>query len=176
MEEGIGLVADADSHSTAADAEASFERFVLSHHAKLYGALCLVTGDRYEAEDVAQEAFVRILERWEHVRGVDDPTGYLFRTAMNVFRGRYRRAAVALRHAVSLMPRDADFEAIEARETVVAAMARLPVEQRAALVVTALLGYSSEDAAYILGTKPSTLRARATRARAALRQMIGEEP
>jgi len=53
-------------------------------------------------------------------------------------------------------------------------MATLPTDQRAALVVTSLLGYPSEEAARILGIKPSTVRARATRARAALREAIGD--
>ena len=46
----------------------SFETFVLENHTRLYGALCLLTKDRYEAEEIAQEAFVRILERWDRVR------------------------------------------------------------------------------------------------------------
>ena len=174
MDEGVSLAPDAATAASSADALEGFEGFVSSNHARLYGALCLLTRDRYEAEDIAQEAFVRILERWEDVRGVADPTGYLFRTAMNVFRKRYRRAALAVRRAVLVARRDEGFDAIEDREIVVAAMARLPVDQRAALVVTSLLGYSSEEAAEILGTKPSTVRARATRGRAALRDAIGE--
>jgi DNA-directed RNA polymerase specialized sigma24 family protein len=34
-----------------------------------------VTGDRYEAEEVAQEAFLRVFERWDRVGALDDPTG-----------------------------------------------------------------------------------------------------
>jgi RNA polymerase sigma-70 factor (ECF subfamily) len=153
----------------------SFEAFVTSSHPRLYGALCLLTRDRFEAEEIAQEAFVRIFERWERVRAVEDPTGYLFRTAMNVFRKRYRRATLAVRRAAFLARRDDDFEQIEDRDVVVRAVAALPADQRAALVVTSLLGYPSEEAARILGIKPSTVRARATRARAALREAIGEE-
>lgn len=153
----------------------TFEEFVTSNHPRLYGALCLLTRDRLEAEEIAQEAFVRILEHWDRVRSVEDPTGYLFRTAMNVFRKRYRRALLAVRRATLLAPRDDEFERIEDRDVVVRAVAALPTDQRAAIVVTSLLGYPSEEAARILGIKPSTVRARATRARAALRDAIGEE-
>jgi RNA polymerase sigma-70 factor (ECF subfamily) len=153
----------------------SFESFVEQNHARLFGALCLLTEDRHEAEEIAQEAFVRILERWDRVRLVEDPTGYLFRTAMNVFRKRYRRALLALRRAVQLAPKDDAFERIEARDMVVRAVATLPTDQRAALIVTSLLGYSSDEAGRILGIRSSTVRARATRARAALRLAIGEE-
>jgi len=153
----------------------SFESFVDTNHARLHGALCLLTGDRYEAEEIAQESFVRILERWDRVSRMDDPAGYLFRTAMNLFRRRYRRALQALRRVILVDPRDDGFEQIEARDVVVRAVGTLPPDQRAALIVTTLLGYSSEEAGKILGIRPSTVRARATRARSALREAIGEE-
>ncbi|MGH2629802.1 MAG: RNA polymerase sigma factor [Actinomycetota bacterium] len=82
----------------------SFEVFLASEHARLLGALCLVTGDRSEAEEIMQDAFLRLWERWDHVAEVDDPSPYLFRTAMNVFRNRYRRAALALRKTISVAP------------------------------------------------------------------------
>ena len=153
---------------------ASFDDFVLENNERLYGALCLMTRDRYEAEEIAQEAFVRILERWDRVRVMEDPTGYLFRTAMNLVRRSHRRAGLAIRRAVNVTPTD-NFEEIEARDVVIRAISRLPADQRAALIVTSLLGYSSDEAATVLGIRSSTVRARATRARAALRDAIGED-
>jgi RNA polymerase sigma factor (sigma-70 family) len=173
MEELVGLVRE-DEQAQPTTVE-SFEAFVLENHARLYGALCLLTKDRYEAEEIAQEAFVRILERWDRVRTLEDPTGYLFRTAMNVFRKRLRRALVVVRRAARLAPSDDFVERVEANDLVVRAIAKLPTDQRAALIVTSLLGYSSDEAAVILGARPSTVRARATRARATLRETIGEE-
>ena len=157
------------------EAVESFEEFVETNHARLYGALCLLTRDRYEAEDIAQEAFVRILERWDRVRSIEEPAGYLFKTAMNVLRKRRRRALVAMRRITHLARRDEGFEQIEDRDVVVRAIATLPSDQRAAVIVTSLLGYPSEEAARILGIEPSNVRTRATRARAALRAAIGEE-
>jgi len=56
-----------------------------------------------------QEAFLRLWERWDRVSRVEDPTAYLFRTEMNVFRNRYRRAWLAVRqlagaHQLPQMP------------------------------------------------------------------------
>src|SRR6266550_3421480 len=45
-----------------------------------------------------------LFERWERVRDMDDPTGYLYRTAINAFRKRTRRAALAVRRAIRLAP------------------------------------------------------------------------
>jgi hypothetical protein len=68
-----------------------FEAFVEAQHTRLFRALYLVTGNRQEAEEIIQDAFVAVWERWDRVPLMDDPTGYLFRTAMNVFRKRSRR-------------------------------------------------------------------------------------
>ena len=43
--------------------------------------MMLLTGDPFEAEELAHEAITRVLERWERVRAMGSPTGYLFRTA-----------------------------------------------------------------------------------------------
>src|SRR4051812_32446251 len=77
--------------------EQSFEAFFEEERADLFSALWLVTRNRQEAEEIMQDAFLKLWERWDRVRRLDDPTGYLYRTAMNGFRNRARRAAVALR-------------------------------------------------------------------------------
>ena len=83
-----------------AESALSFEEFYEANFARIFTALCLVTGNRHEAEEIAQDAFLRVFERWERVRAFDDPTGYLFRVSMNVFRNRYRRASLAVRRVL----------------------------------------------------------------------------
>jgi DNA-directed RNA polymerase specialized sigma24 family protein len=56
---------------------AQFEDLFEAEQHRLYGALCLITHDPHEAEEIGQEAFVRVLERWDRVGGMIDPTGYL---------------------------------------------------------------------------------------------------
>ena len=77
-----------------------FESFYEAERDGLFGALVLITGDRHEAEEITQDAFVAIWERWDRVAGMESPTGYLYRTAMNGFRKRRRRAALAVRRAL----------------------------------------------------------------------------
>ena len=57
-----------------------------------------------------QDAFLTVWERWDRVGGMDDPVGYLYRTAMNLFRKRYRRAMLSVRRTVGLahLPRRTD--------------------------------------------------------------------
>jgi RNA polymerase sigma-70 factor, ECF subfamily len=175
MNEPLRVVVEAEPPAAALAETASFEVFVTASQTRLFGSLCLMTGSRHEAEEIAQEAYVRMLERWDQVQGLDDPTGYLFVTALNVFRKRMRRAGIALRRSIGMAPSQDAFGAVEDRAVVLGALAKLPLDQRAALVVTALLGYSSEEAGQMLGIQPSTVRARATRGRTALRELIGEE-
>jgi RNA polymerase sigma factor (sigma-70 family) len=116
-----------------------------------------------------QDAFLKLWERWDRIHTIDDPVGYLFRVAMNGFRMRARRAKMAARRLVLLEPARDPYDDIELRDDV-RRMLGLPHRQRAALVLTEIFGYSSEQAAQILGIRPTTVRVLASQGRAALRE------
>jgi RNA polymerase sigma factor (sigma-70 family) len=157
-----------------AEGPPSFEEFFHDHHARLFAALCLTTGSRDEAEEIMQDAFLNLWERWDRVSTMADPVGFLFSTAMNVFRKRYRRTRLALRHVLPLPERDDAFATVNDRDALVRAMRDLTPYQRAAVVLTSILDYSSEEAGRILGVKDSTVRVLAGKARAAIRPKVGE--
>lgn len=150
-----------------------FAAFFDGHHASLFGALYLLTRNRYEAEEIMQDAFLKVFERWERVASLDDPVGYLYRTAMNLFRKRWRRASMAMRRTVGLISRDDEIAQIELRVDVVRAVASLSPRQRTAIVLIDLLDLSSEEAGRILGISPGTVRMHASRGRAALAALLG---
>jgi RNA polymerase sigma-70 factor (ECF subfamily) len=133
-----------------------------------------MTGSRDEADDIAQVAFVRMLERWDRVAEMEDPSGYLYRVAINVLRSRYRAARRAARAFVAIDRPDDVFAAIDARDTVIGALRDLSRQQRTAVVLTAILGYSSEEVGRMLGMSPGTVRTHAARARSAMRDKVGE--
>jgi RNA polymerase sigma-70 factor (ECF subfamily) len=155
------------------EAPRRFEDFFASEHARLFGALCFVTGDRHEAEEIMQDAFLRLWERWDRIR-LDDPSAYLFRTAMNLFRNRYRRAALGVRKTLSIATSEDAFDTVDDRDLVVRALRDLTPHQRAAVLLTGYVGLSSEEAGEMLGMRASTVRTLATRARAAIREKAGE--
>jgi RNA polymerase sigma factor (sigma-70 family) len=150
----------------------SFEAFFEAEHARLLRALYLVTGNVQEAEELMQDAFVAVWERWDRVGSMDEPTGYLYRTAMNRFRSRLRRAARAARRVVGSAEGADMFSAADERDALARGLAALPRRQRAAVVLTELLGYESEEAGRILGVKDVTVRSLASQARAALRNHL----
>jgi RNA polymerase sigma-70 factor (ECF subfamily) len=152
----------------------SFEVFFDREARTLFRRLCAVTGNPAEAEEIMQDTFLALLERWERVGRMDDPTGYLYRTAMNQFRKRTRRAALALRRTIVLAPDSTPFSQIDEQQDVVAALRELTPRQRAALVLTEVLGYTSEEAGAALGISAGTVRGLASRGRSALRLQMGE--
>jgi RNA polymerase sigma-70 factor, ECF subfamily len=155
------------------EARARFDVFFAEEHQRLFKALYFVTGDRHDAEELMQDAFLKLWERWDRIEAIDDPTGYLFRVALNGFRMRRRRAAVAIRKAAPV-PEDRDlFADADMRADVRQLLLGLAPRQRAALLLVDLLGYSSEQAARILRVRPSTVRALATQGRRALRAEEG---
>jgi RNA polymerase sigma factor (sigma-70 family) len=160
---------DLDGVDDAFAAAAPFEEFFELQRDHLCNLLTLVTGDRSEAEEIAQDAFVAVWERWDRVRLMDNPAGYLHRTAINNFRKRYRRAKLFDRIAASLSPRTSSAPA-DSAVLLSEALRALTPRQRAALVLTELLGYSAEDAARALGVKVSTIGVLKHRGRTALRQ------
>jgi RNA polymerase sigma-70 factor (ECF subfamily) len=157
------------------DLASTFEAFVDAETARFHGALRLLTRDRTEAEDLMQDAYLKVWERWHHVRSLDDPTGYLYRTAMNLNRKRRRRAAVAIRHAIRPRPPRDQLDDVESRDEVLRALATLSPRQRMSLVLTDLLDYSSEEAGQLMGVKATTVRVLASQGRAALRSDTGED-
>ena len=164
------------SHSSREDEQVTeprgFEGFFEAERDGLFGALVLITGDRHEAEEIAQDAFLAVWERWERVSAMENSAGYLYRTAMNLFRKRRRRAALVVRRAAGLVHADNAFEAVDAREVVARALAGLSRRQRAALVLTELLGFTSEEAGRALGVRPVTVRVLASQGRAAMKQTM----
>lgn len=148
----------------------TFDDLYAAEHDRLYGALFFITGSSADAEELMQDAFLKLWERWDRIDAIQDPVAYLFRVALNGFRMRLRHAkVVAARHLPTIEPRDS-FAEVEMHEDVRRMLLRLPDRQRAALVLTEIFGYGSDQASEILGVRAATVRSLASQGRAALRE------
>jgi RNA polymerase sigma-70 factor, ECF subfamily len=166
-----GDAATALAPMTAVDRVGDFEAFYERERTRVFRAMCLIAGDRIEADDLTQDAFLRLWERWDRLDGVDDVTAYLFRVAINEHKMRRRRRAIARRIGViSTIARD-ELEAVETRHRVDAMLERLPRRQREALVLTGYLELTGETAARAMRTTPENVRSLASQARRACREM-----
>jgi RNA polymerase sigma-70 factor, ECF subfamily len=143
----------------------TFELFA-AHHEKLFRALYLIVGSSHEAEELMQDAFISVLERWERI---ENPVGYLYRTALNASRSRFRRLSMAAKRTITPGEPEDPFAAADLRDELVRALKDLLERQRTALVLVDLLGYTSEDASKILGVTPATVRSLASHARVAMK-------
>jgi RNA polymerase sigma factor (sigma-70 family) len=125
---------DATFEVTMRAEHADFTDFFRARYEPFLRAMYLVTGDRYEAEELGQDTFVKACERWDRVRGMDNPIGYLYRTAVNAHRSTLRRARGSARRALSLQPSDPISESDD-RDRIRRALATLPANQREAVVL-----------------------------------------
>jgi RNA polymerase sigma-70 factor, ECF subfamily len=159
----------------AGDSEAFGELF-RRHRDRLWAVALRTVCDPDEAADALQDAMVSAFRRAADFRGESAVTTWLHRIVVNASLDRLRRKAV--RPAVSIGDEQA-FEALVAhgsdaaratdtRLDIAAALRILPPEQRAALVLVDMLGYSVDDAAAVMNTSAGTIKSRCARGRARL--------
>jgi RNA polymerase sigma factor (sigma-70 family) len=156
----------------AAATDLDFASFYASESLRLGRALYLLTGDASEAEELAQEALVRVYERWGRVRAMASPTGYLFRVAINLHRSRVRLVLVRARRALAPAPSIDPAALAEVNDELGRALASLPIRLREAVVLVEWMGLDMKEAARILGIEAVSVRVRLSRARASLREHL----
>jgi len=152
----------------------TFEDFFLAEHERLFQALYLLTGDRYEADDLAQESLLRAYERWDRVGAMESPAGYVYRTALNLHRSRLRSLVVRARRVFAAVADEDLSGSVAASHDVRAALAKLPRGQCEALILVEWLGLASEEAGRVLGIDAASVRGRLHRGRASLRDLLGD--
>ena len=119
----------------------------------------------------------RVYERWDRVRVMDSPAGYVYRSAVNLHRRRLRHLAVRARRlrVMAVGAESSQLPGPGGRLELADAIASLPAGQRQAFMLVVWLGMSSQEAARILRIAPASVRTRIHRARAALRKWLGED-
>jgi len=152
----------------AEPAELAYERAFADHWTDVFRFALAWTNDWGAAEDLAQEAYLRL---WDHRGRLDwtrPPLPWLLVTTRRLATDRFRRLRRAVSGAESTATTLSD-EATRARWLDVrAAMAVLSPLERSALVMTALEGLTYDEAAKVLGTTAGALRAAVSRARTKL--------
>ena len=153
--------------------DGSLDDLYTASYRRLVAQLYAVTGNRQEAEDVVQEAFMRAMGRWDDVRTYDNAEAWLRTVALNLARSRFRRA---VRGVAALVKHGVPHEETELSPDHVAlmsAMKALPEAQREALVLHHFAGLSVDEVAASVGAPSGTIKARLSRGRAALAGSLG---
>ncbi len=150
----------------------TFVAFYRDTYPGLVAQLVAYTGDLGEAQDVAQEAYVRAWQRWRRISEYDDPRAWVSRVGYNLAISRWRRARVAVASWTRHGPPDPPVEPDSTTTDLVAALKRLPEPQRRALVLYHLGGFSVADIARAEGVPDGTVKARLARGRQALASLL----
>ncbi len=163
----MGHLPPADSATN----EMTFEAVAAAHYPSLVQRLVFIVRDHAEAEDLAQATLLRAYEAWDRFDGVSDPGPWLrtigTRLALNERRRRLRRPWSRL-------------TVDEASETntnldLWMALAALRKEERAALVMNVLEGYTQAEIAALLEVPQGTVASWVSRAKYHLRDMLENE-
>jgi RNA polymerase sigma-70 factor (sigma-E family) len=145
------------------------------HSADAVRLAYLITGDRVLAEDLVQDAFVRLAGRLLHVRDPHGFEAYLRKTVVNLANAHFRRRKVERRYAerqARLGPSTAEAPDVPTREALRAALLALPVRHRTAIVLRYYEDLSEADAAQIMRCRPGTVRSLVSRGMERLRPMM----
>jgi RNA polymerase sigma-70 factor (sigma-E family) len=149
--------------------EQAFADFVRHRAAALYRYAYVLAGNHHDADDLVQDALIRLRMRWPTVTRRDDPTGYVRTTMTRLHisawrRRRRERLTPAVPETAEIDARldriDAAGQAAEIR----AALTLLPPKQRAVLVLRYYERLSDAEIAETLGCSRATIRSQASRA------------
>jgi len=130
----------------------------------------LLVGDRATAEDITQDAFVRVLGRFANLRKPEAFRSYLMRTVVSLTKNHHRRRALERRHpeppASNTLTHERDDDLLDA-------LKELPERQRTALVLRYCEDLSEHQTAEIMQTSTKAVKSLVTRGLVALREEVG---
>lgn len=138
----------------------------------------LLCGDEAQAEDLAQDAFLRVASRVRRLREPAAFRAYLRRAVVNAVNSHFRHQGVVRRHLESegaMLDRPADGPDLETRDALWEAVLELPARQRSAVVCRYYLDLSERDTAAALGVRVGTVKSSVSRALAALRGRLDSD-
>ena len=160
--------------AASSDEQAEFVAFVRARQHRLLRAAYLVCGDHHRAEDLLQDALVKLALRWRQVRH-GEPEAYLrtvmYRDAVSWWR---RRRREALSGAVPEAAGSDSAEAVSDRMVFASALARLAPRQRAVLVLRFFEDLTEVRTAEVLGVSVGTVKSQTSDALRRLRTLAPE--
>lgn len=159
----------ADAPVTTAPPPASFEDLVAATADRMLRTAMLLTGDRHAAEDLVQNAYAQAYARWRLVARAENPVAYVRAILVRQFVGGRRRKRVTELPLLAGSDRATASTDPTLRLSLLAAMATLPPQDRAVLVLRYFHDLPVAETAAQVGLSESACRTRASRALARLR-------
>jgi RNA polymerase sigma-70 factor, ECF subfamily len=158
-----------ETRRSYASPEDVFER----DYDRLVQALSLVAGSRDAAADAVQEAFVRLINRWDTVGSYEDPAGWVRRVAVNLIRDQ-QRAFLRQTRLVLKLEHDspAPEGSLQIDEELWKELRRLPLRQRTALALVYVGDLTARETAEVMRVSEGTVDRHLNRARTKLKEVL----
>lgn len=157
------------------DVDAEFSAYVAARRPQLFRTACLLCGDPHRAEDIVQDALVRLYGAWDRVSSVESVDAYVRRIIVNAHysdrRRPWRRESV---REVAEVPLEPGFP-VEEADAIREALRQLPPGQRRVIVLRHIWGLSVQETAGELGIRPGTVKSQSFDALAALRRALSSD-
>ncbi|MGH9133364.1 MAG: RNA polymerase sigma factor [Ilumatobacteraceae bacterium] len=157
-------------------ARADFDELFRTNYDRLVRSLTVACGDREQAADAVQEAFVRAHVRWRRIGRYDDPVGWVRRVAINQLRDEHRRAGRKWRALARLAARTPSVEQFIEPDDVGRLLAELPRQQRITTALYYVDGMSVAEIAAALGIAEGSVKSHLHDARKRLRAVLDRQP
>jgi RNA polymerase sigma-70 factor (sigma-E family) len=157
--------------------EGGLDALYVEHAPAALRLALLLTGDRALAEDLVQDAFVRVAARRSHLRDPDAFGAYLRRAVANGAKSHFRHVAVVRRTDATRPPvPSSDLHAqVDLRSLLWDALLTLPDRQRAAIVLRYYADLPEREVASVLRCRPGTVKSLLSRGLDALRKVVPDE-
>ncbi len=151
----------------------TFEQIVAAQQTRVVAVCRRMLGETGEAEEAAQDTFMKLHRNWQQIEG--DPGPWLYRTAVNTCLDRKRvpRRSETIGERADRRPGPAELAEVRQRwERVKVALSHLPAQERAAITLRDIEGLTTAEVAALLGTTEGTVRSQIATARMKLRRLV----
>jgi len=155
-------------------ADQELQEFYAESYGRLVAVLALTCGNTQDAEEVVQDAFLKLMSKWAQVRLYDDPEGWVRLVAFRLWVSRWRRSKTAVKYLFRSSRREAYEQSFDDRIDVERLLRQLSMEHRQVLILFHGLQLSVNEIADELGLPVGTVKSRLGRARQAARDIQGE--
>ncbi len=153
-----------------------FDAFYHATSRRLLHQMYAMTGNLADAQECVQEAYARAWQRWKQVRQADDPAAWVRTVAWRIAASRWRKTRNGVRALIQHGPPDHTGAPSADHVALVQALREIPEAQRRAIVLHHLVGMSVDEVAHETGAPSGTVKARLSRGRAALAELLRDDP
>ena len=165
---------DSQASDRAGGRAREFDAFYAGTNRRVLHQMYAMTGNLADAQELVQEAYARAWQRWSAVADYDDPEAWVRTVAWRLAASRWRKTkngvAAMLRHGPAPDTPEPSIDNV----ALVAALKQIPEAQRRAIVLHHLSGLSVAEVAHETGAPEGTVKARLSRGRAALAELLAD--